>query len=252
MSSAPRSADLSPRAYPSVSLQRRKSTGIQYKSKRPAPGAAAPAPAAPAVPAVDDDEETCPVCTMPMELPFKTKCKHQFCYLCLKSVITRSNSYHGPTCPLCRAALDPAQLKTAEIEANLARYPMAREVLIQIHAPIPFSHHCIIASVPSLCSTWTTSSRGTATTCGSTRAATGSGCTKTPQSRHWYVTRAVRVVWGSPVLVTRRSWSDECSGACGGAVCVRGRDIAGYGYVLCGSHLLSCRVDCSAVACHPV
>lgn len=93
-----------------TSLQRRRSTGIQYYGKRRRPEDEEKSNEK-----KDDSDNTCPVCMNEMELPFKTKCKHTFCYLCLKNVARLTSA----VCPLCRGALDQDQIRTAEVEGEM-------------------------------------------------------------------------------------------------------------------------------------
>lgn len=68
-----------------------------------------------------DDDDTCPVCACELQLPYRTeKCRHTFCYLCLKNVIShaRTSSWIHPRCPLCREDLDTQSLLHAEMEAD--------------------------------------------------------------------------------------------------------------------------------------
>lgn len=72
-----------------------------------------PAPPAPAPPAVEEEEEGCTVCLMPMENPYKMPCGHEICLECKGQMMTQNLGNgcvceHRETgikvikCPICR------------------------------------------------------------------------------------------------------------------------------------------------------
>jgi muconolactone delta-isomerase len=53
----------------------------------------------------------CAICLEQVDLPLELACSHSFCYICIKGHLD-AQRYH-PTCPLCRAPIDPAVLLAA-------------------------------------------------------------------------------------------------------------------------------------------
>ncbi|RWS28936.1 E3 ubiquitin-protein ligase rnf146-like protein [Leptotrombidium deliense] len=53
-----------------------------------------------------DDSDGCPICLNPFSFPVELKCKHKFCFLCLKGV-----SLSNQKCPLCRKKISKELLE---------------------------------------------------------------------------------------------------------------------------------------------
>ena len=63
-----------------------------------------------------DDNDVCAICLEKKQLTVATSCKHQFCFLCIKSMrFHHDNNYSDDddksfVCPLCRAPIDKIHL----------------------------------------------------------------------------------------------------------------------------------------------
>lgn len=72
----------------------------------------------------EDKEMNCPICYESIKCVdlIKLNCSHQFCGLCLKSILERHNITHDPKCALCRENMRSFDIQNPEIYNLVAKF----------------------------------------------------------------------------------------------------------------------------------